>query len=71
MWNPGKSTEPFQTPVAFDVAGLESVILTADTRQELWVYGGDYIRDKSPGMPGEVVAQNLDAVYDSNFDDDD
>lgn len=47
--------------VAFD--GLGSSIRIKDERQELWVYRGKEDREKLPGAPIEVVAEDLNSVY--------
>lgn len=42
-----------------------------DARRELWIYHGKYFRDKSPGTHSEVVADDLDDVYDGDLNDGD
>lgn len=53
------------------VVSLESFIRVEDERHELRVYCGEYIRDKLLGAPIEVVAKELNVVYNGDSDDDD
>lgn len=42
-----------------------------DTRREQRIYRGTYACGKSPGAPSEVIAEDLDTIYNGYLDDGD
>lgn len=65
----GKFAERFLPAVAF--VGLGSFIQGEDARSELRTFRGELVRDKLPGAPSEVVAEDLGAVYNGDSEDGD
>lgn len=56
---------------AVSIVSLQSFLQIEHAQQELWVYRGEFIQDKAPGAPSEVVAEDQNTVYDRDLDDGD
>lgn len=54
---------------AIVVFSLGRLIQIEDKQQDLRVYHGEYVHDKSPGAPSKVIAEDLVAVHDGASDD--
>lgn len=67
MRDHGEPAEHFSSAVA--IISLERIFRIEDARHDLWVYRGEYVRDRLPGAPCRLVADDLGAVYDDDLGD--
>lgn len=61
-----QTRQKFFSAIVFVSRG--NLVCIEEERRELWVYRGAYYRGRSPGAPGEAVAEDILAHYDGDLD---